>query len=93
MYAVYNKDRIHHLMNESKMLIFTYNIDRKMYHTMFLSPYQLNKMFIGINFFLYLIARQYNFIQIRKLYILCYFRRFEFKVSKGSVTPEIKGCM
>ena len=28
---VYNKDHIHHLMNESKMLIFTYNSDQMVY--------------------------------------------------------------
>jgi len=25
-------DRLHHLMNESKILIFTYNSDRRMYN-------------------------------------------------------------
>jgi hypothetical protein len=28
MYVVYNKNHIHHLINESKMLIFAYNSDR-----------------------------------------------------------------
>jgi len=31
MYLVNNIDQIHHLMNESKKLIFTYNSDRKEY--------------------------------------------------------------
>jgi len=32
MYAVYNKNHIHHLMNESKMLIFAYNSDRRVHN-------------------------------------------------------------
>jgi len=31
MYMVYNKDYIHHVMNECKMLIFAYNNDRRVY--------------------------------------------------------------
>jgi len=31
MYVVYNKDHIHNLMNESKMLIFVYNSDWTVY--------------------------------------------------------------
>jgi len=29
MYMVYVKDHIHHLLNESKISIFTYNNDRR----------------------------------------------------------------
>jgi len=31
MYVVFIVDHIHHLMNESKMLIFVYNSDRRVY--------------------------------------------------------------
>jgi len=32
MYVVYNKDYVHHLINESKIVIFAYNSDRRMYN-------------------------------------------------------------
>ena len=33
MYVVYNKDYVHHLINESKIVIFVaYNSDRRMYN-------------------------------------------------------------
>ena len=31
MYIIFIIDHIHHLMNKSKMLIFAYNSDRRMY--------------------------------------------------------------
>jgi len=31
MYVVYNKDHIHHLLNESKTWIFAYICDRRVY--------------------------------------------------------------
>jgi len=31
MYMVFIIDHVHHLMNESKMLIFVYNNNRRMY--------------------------------------------------------------
>jgi len=32
MYMIFIIDHIHYLMNESKMLIFTYNSNRRVYH-------------------------------------------------------------
>jgi len=32
MYMIFITDHIHHLMNESKTLIFAYNSDRRVYY-------------------------------------------------------------
>lgn len=73
MYVVYNKDYVHHLMNVSKILIFAYNTDRRMYISIIVWGHSKSTR-VGMSF-LYFVFNSLTFV------IVLYYHTFLWQVS------------